>query len=90
MVFLIGALLLGFALARFRLLPKGWGRAVNLLGSASLLLLLFVMGLSLGANGELMSSLPTLGLSALLLSFGTVLGSVLLIWLVFSAGRKRG
>lgn len=81
---------MGFALARFKLVPKGWYGAVNLVGSASLLVLLFAMGLSLGANDELMAALPTLGLSALLLSFGTVLGSVLFIWLVFAAGRKRG
>lgn len=46
-------------------------------------LLLFILGLSIGANEVIMKNLPTLGLKALALTLGGVIGSVLLGWLTY-------
>jgi hypothetical protein len=85
---LLGALILGFIAARWRLLPGSLRPRVPALGSAALFLLLFALGLSLGSNQELISALPVLGLRAVLLSVGTLGGSVLLVWLVAELGGK--
>ena len=46
-------------------------------------LLLFILGLSIGANEVIMKNLPTLGLKALALTLGGVIGSILLGWLTY-------
>jgi uncharacterized membrane protein YbjE (DUF340 family) len=46
-------------------------------------LLLFILGLSIGANEVIMKNLPTLGLKALALTLGGVIGSVLLGWFTY-------
>ena len=90
MALLIGALLLGFFAARLPWLPPRLRKGVPVLGSLSLFVLLFALGLSLGSSPELISALPTLGFRAVLLSAGTVLGSVFLVWLTVKLGRQRG
>lgn len=89
MALLIGALLLGFAAARLRLLPEAWRGKVPALGKLTLFALLFSLGLSLGSNQEIIAALPALGLRAVVLSVGTVLGSVLLVWLASGLGGRR-
>lgn len=52
-------------------------------------LLLFLLGLEAGRNDYLMQRLPTLGLEALILTVGGVIGSALLAkWLAAWAGKK--
>lgn len=46
-------------------------------------LLLFLLGASVGGNETAMESLATLGLQALLLALGSVIGSVLLAFLLY-------
>lgn len=46
-------------------------------------LLLFILGLSIGANEVIMKNLPTLGLKALALTLGGVIGSILLAWFTY-------
>lgn len=88
MALLLGALLLGFAAARWRLVPHSWRQRVSALGSLSLFALLFTLGLSLGSSQEIISALPSLGLRALVLSLGAVAGSVLLVWLATGLGGR--
>ncbi|MBI3003061.1 MAG: hypothetical protein HYY54_05495, partial [candidate division NC10 bacterium] len=45
-----------------------------------LAVLLFSMGVRIGGNPQLLSSLPALGLKAAVLAAGAVLGSVLAAW----------
>lgn len=45
--------------------------------------LLFLLGLSVGTNNEIMDNLDTIGLDALLITFGAVAGSVLCAWFVY-------
>lgn len=86
MALLLGALVLGFLIARFDVFAK-LGKRVKVIGQVALLMLLFSMGLSLGANPELTRALPSLGLKAVILSLGAIFGSVFLVWLVTSARR---
>lgn len=44
----------------------------------SICLLLLVLGMEIGSNKELLSSLPTMGLTSLIVSVGGILGSVVL------------
>ena len=46
-------------------------------------LLLFVLGIAIGTNETIMKSLPTLGLKALAITFGGVMGSILLAWFTY-------
>jgi Kef-type K+ transport system membrane component KefB len=84
-VLLLGALILGFIVARLNLLSPEWDKRIDTVGRLALILLLFFMGLTLGSNSELTRSLPSLGLQALVLSLGTIWGSVFLVW-----GLTRG
>lgn len=76
MIVTIGILLAGFL---FGLLLK---RRVKLPTSAitmaSICLLLFILGLEIGGNDELLGNLPTMGLTALIVTVLAVLGSVVL------------
>ena len=65
--FLVGLLLQG----RVKL-PTG------LITLISICLLLFILGLEIGSNKQLLGNLPSMGLIALLVSVCTLLGSVLL------------
>lgn len=87
MTFLLGALALGFMLARVRV-AKGLQGIMPKVGSLALIVLLFSMGITLGANPELIASLPSLGLKAFLLSIGAILGSVLLVVLSLNVRRR--
>lgn len=82
MVLIVIALVAGFMFARLNLLPKASNKGVSKLGHLALIVLLFSMGLALGANPELTNALPSLGLKALLLSLGAIFGSVFLVWIV--------
>ncbi len=46
-------------------------------------LLLFILGVSIGANEIIMKNLPTLGLKALAITLGGVLGSIGLAWFTY-------
>lgn len=46
-------------------------------------LLLFVLGTTIGANEIIMNNLPTLGLKALAITIGGVLGSIALAWFTY-------
>ncbi|BDX37589.1 membrane protein [Tenuifilaceae bacterium CYCD] len=55
----------------------------------SIYVLLFLMGIGIGANKTIMSSLHTLGLKALIISLGGVAGSILLGWLTYKMFFKK-
>lgn len=52
--------------------------------------LLFFMGVSVGANDEIMNNLDTIGWRGVQLSLVAVLGSVLLSWVVYKLFFKNG
>ncbi|MGE0078337.1 MAG: LysO family transporter [Bacteroidales bacterium] len=51
--------------------------------------LLFLMGIGIGANKTIMSSLHTLGLNALIISVGGIAGSILLAWITYKYLFKK-
>ncbi len=81
MLLLIGAVVLGFVMARLDLLPRFLHVRMGHLGTLALILLLFSMGISMGSNSEIISSLPKLGGKALVLSISTIAGSVFFVWI---------
>jgi uncharacterized membrane protein YbjE (DUF340 family) len=56
-------------------------RINDLLTNGAIFLLLFILGLAVGSNDEIISNVEVIGLNAFLISTFAVLGSVLLAWL---------
>lgn len=52
-------------------------------------LLLFVLGLEVGSDGEVMKHLPTLGLKALVIAFFATVVSVLFAYLLWNRVREK-
>ena len=76
MIVTIGILLAGFL---FGLLLKGRVKLpTSAITMASICLLLFILGLEIGGNDELLGNLPTMGLTALIVTVLAVLGSIVL------------
>ena len=51
-------------------------------------LLLFVLGISVGGNEKVMMNLPTLGLNALIITAGAMLGSMVMAFIVYKVMLK--
>lgn len=70
-------LVLGVLIGRF-LLPARWKKANAVLQTAATIAALFLMGVSLGTQGNLLANLQQTGWMALWIAVGTVAGSLLL------------
>lgn len=83
---MLTGMLLGFLLRKRNL--KLIHRAVTGL----IWLLLFILGVEVGGNGQIVNGLHTIGLEAVALTLGGTLGSVVAAWLLWKAlqGRKGG
>ena len=74
---MLTGVLLGYLTRKWRM---GWlGHTIN----ALIWILLFLLGIEVGSNEELMHSLPTLGMEAGLLATGATLGSAAAAWLLW-------
>lgn len=49
----------------------------------AIFILLFLLGLSVGVNDQIMDNLDTIGMDALLITFGAVAGSILCAWGIY-------
>lgn len=67
-------MLLGFLLRQRKKLISANERLITY----AIYLLLFMMGVSIGSNQQIMGSLSSLGITALVVSVGAVVGSILL------------
>ncbi len=67
-------MLLGFLLRRRKKLMSANEKLITY----AIYLLLFMMGVSIGSNQQIMGSLNSIGITALLVSVGAVTGSILL------------
>lgn len=81
MLKIVGLMLFGVA-AGYLLRNKKLGFVQKLI-SLSIWVLLFLLGIAVGVNDEIMEHLDTIGLQALILSIGGVGGSVVLAWVVY-------
>lgn len=80
-----GGMLLGFLLrAKQRIVSSN-----EKLITYAIYLLLFLMGVSIGSNEQIMNSLSTLGIVALIVSMGAIIGSILTGFLVFKLFFKN-
>lgn len=52
-------------------------------------LLLFILGIEVGSNGQIIKGLHTIGLEALILTLGGTLGSVVAAWALWKALYKK-
>ncbi|MGQ9502020.1 MAG: LysO family transporter [Anaerolineae bacterium] len=64
-------------------------RLADHLAMASILLLLFVLGLSVGLNREMLAHFETLGLQAGVLTLGAIIGSVVAVQLLSLSTRRK-
>lgn len=88
MIVTIGILMAGFL---FGLWLKGRVKLpTSAITMASICLLLFILGLEIGGNRELLSNLPTMGLTALIVSVLAILGSVTLARLFTNKEEMAG
>lgn len=56
---------------------------INHLIFGVILLLLFLMGLSIGTDNKLIRVLPSLGLQAIIISFFSTFGSIIAGWIIW-------
>lgn len=75
---MFGGIAVGYLLRKIELLQK-IGRPI----SYTILLLLFLLGISVGSNDAIVNNLTRLGGQALLLALATTTGSVLAAWFVY-------
>ncbi|RHJ78394.1 LysO family transporter [Parabacteroides sp. AM08-6] len=81
---MFGGIAVGYLLRKFALLQK-MGKTI----SYTILLLLFLLGISVGANEAIMDNLATLGGQALLIAVAGTAGSVLAAWGVYTLFFKE-
>ncbi len=80
------ALIFGVAAGASGRLPAGLLRWLSRLTTLGLSLLLFTMGMQIGTNPLVFTSLRTLGFQAAILAIATVSGSLLAVWLLTLTG----
>ena len=82
-IILVAGFLVGLLLQGRVKLPTG------MITLISICLLLFILGLEIGSNKELLGNLPSMGLIALLVAVFTLLGSITLTKLLTSRSGGR-
>ena len=75
MIVMLSGVLIGYILRNIRAISK-----INIY---IIFLLLFVMGLSVGSNPQVIQGLGTLGLLGIAISVVSIAGSVFLSWIVY-------
>ncbi len=82
MIYLIGTLALGFLVGWvYRQLDK-YKPVVTWLYSITVVLLLFSMGVTVGANKSLIAELPIIGLNAFMFTAATIAGTIVITLLI--------
>jgi len=76
--FMFGGVAIGYFFRKVPILQK-IGKSI----SFTILLLLFLLGISVGSNNNIIANLPTLGWQAFLIAFAATTGSVLGGWIVY-------
>ncbi len=86
---IFAVLLVGFALGFFGII-KGRGIEINSkLQTVWLMLLIFSMGVGIGRDKEVIGNLPILGGKAVLFSVFTILGSVIVVYVLSKLVLER-
>lgn len=82
-MFIVISIMFGGIAAGYLLRNVGWLQHLGKPISYTIILLLFLLGLSVGGNREIVNNLPALGGQALLIAVAATLGSVLAAWAVY-------
>ena len=56
----------------------------------AIFILLFLLGLSVGVNAQIMNNLDTIGIDALCITLGAVAGSILCAWGIYKFYFSKG
>ncbi len=64
-------------------------KIVGLLTSFSIFLLLFLLGIGVGSNNKIVANLDTIGVQALVLTLGALLGSLICAYFTYSIFFKK-
>jgi hypothetical protein len=78
-ILLLSGILFGFLLRE----KKGVIVLTDKLTNGTIYLLLLVLGISIGSNEKIISNIGSIGINAIILALGTVIGSVLLSYIVY-------
>ncbi|TDX53025.1 LysO family transporter [Orenia marismortui] len=87
---IILSLLMGILIGYIDILPNRLNKLSDKLTLVGLMILLLVMGIKIGISKEIINNLDSLGLKAIILSIGSILGSVLLLLFVEVARSSKG
>ena len=85
MIVMLSGVLIGYILRNIRAIPA----LVSKINIYIIFLLLFVMGLSVGSNPQVIQGLGTLGLLGIAISVVSIAGSVFLSWIVYRRDNRR-
>lgn len=81
---MFGGIAIGYILRKVEILQK-----IGKLISYTILLLLFLLGISVGSNDAIVNNLATLGVQAFLIALAGTMGSVLAAWAVYHFFFKK-
>ena len=84
----VAIILLGYFITKKGLIPKFIDDKVGMLQSFSLFFLLGMMGYKIGADRELLSKFHILGINSVIITICAIIGSVLLVHIVYRGGKK--
>lgn len=82
MLAIFAALIAGIIIGAFNILPARGFQIIDKLMGVILFLLIFTLAVGVGSDEMIFANLSTLGLKALFLSLGAILGSILLLYIV--------
>lgn len=81
LLLMVAGILAGLWLGKFPSIMKVNDRLI----SWAIYLLLFLLGIGVGTNKAVIQSLDSIGLQALLLTIGALVGSIATGWIIYSA-----
>lgn len=84
MVLVLALFVVGAVTGYFIRGREAWMPGVDWLTKIAIVVMLFLLGLKVGKNEEIVANLSSIGLQAFWLTLGAMAGSVLLIWVACS------
>ncbi|AGB41714.1 Membrane protein of unknown function (DUF340) [Halobacteroides halobius DSM 5150] len=85
---IIGSLIIGLTIGFLDLVPDNVAKFSDYLVLGGLFLLLFTMGVEIGANPQILSNLEQIGFKAIILAVGSIIGSIILILFFELSGKE--
>lgn len=84
----VAIILVGYFITKKGLIPKFIDNKVGLLQSCSLFFLLGMMGYKIGSDDKILANFHILGLNSIIVTVCAVVGSVLLVHIIYRGGNK--